>query len=52
MKHKEYRNPHILAKLVDMISVDEYGSNLGEVAWDREAMKKDGMASIIGGWNI
>jgi hypothetical protein len=48
MRNKAFRNPHILDKLVTFVNVDESGSNLGDVAWDRQAMLRDGAASILG----
>lgn len=48
MRNKAFRNPHILDKLVTFVNVDESGSHFGDAAWDREAMLRDGSASVLG----
>lgn len=49
MKSKAFRNPHIYAKLVDFVEVQETGTNYPKDVWDPFDVQEDWYADRIGG---
>lgn len=48
MQNKAFRNPHIYAKLVEFVSVDETGSNFPKDLWDPFDVRDEWYAETIG----
>ena len=49
MSNKSFRNPHLYAKLVEFVDVDEGGTNYPKDVWDpREGLKEEWFADTIG----
>lgn len=48
MQNKAFRNPHIYAKLVEFVSVDETGSNFPKDLWDPFDVREEWYAEKIG----
>jgi hypothetical protein len=49
MSNKSFRNPHLYAKLVEFVDVDESGTNYPKDVWDaRAGLKGEWFADAIG----
>jgi hypothetical protein len=49
MSNKSFRNPHLYAKLVEFVDVDESGTNYPKDVWDpRAGLKEEWFADSIG----
>ncbi|KAG8965093.1 hypothetical protein FRC00_011530, partial [Tulasnella sp. 408] len=50
MQNKAFRNPHIYAKLVDFVSVEETATNFPKDLWDPFDVREEWYAEAIGPW--
>lgn len=48
MRNKSFNNPHIYAKLVDFVEVDETGSNFPKNMWDPHDVQPEWYAEELG----
>jgi hypothetical protein len=48
MSNKAFRNPHLYAKLVEFVDVDENSTNFPREAWDPFQVQSDWFAEAIG----
>ena len=48
MQNKAFRNPHIYAKLVEFVSVDETATNFPKDLWDPFDVREEWYAEVIG----
>jgi hypothetical protein len=49
MSNKSFRNPHLYAKLVEFVDVDESGTNYPRDVWDpRAGLKEEWFSDAIG----
>lgn len=48
MKNKSFNNPHIYAKLVDFVQVDETGTNFPKSMWDPHDIQPEWYAEELG----
>ncbi|PVF92791.1 HCNGP-domain-containing protein [Serendipita vermifera] len=47
MSNKAFRNPHIYAKLVEFVDINESTTNYPRLVWDPEGMPKDWLSESI-----
>jgi hypothetical protein len=52
MAKKAFRNPHIYAKLVEFVDVDERGTKYPKHIWDPFDVKQEWYAENIGMWYL
>ncbi|KAF8707384.1 HCNGP-like protein, partial [Rhizoctonia solani] len=50
MKNKSFNNPHIYAKLVDFVEVDETGTNFPKNVWNPHDIQPEWYAEELGKW--
>jgi hypothetical protein len=51
LKNKAFRNPHIYAKLVEFVELDEIGSNLDKSVFDPHGFPREAYADKLGNEN-
>ncbi|GAB1519170.1 hypothetical protein RhiTH_002236 [Rhizoctonia solani] len=52
MKNKSFNNPHIYAKLVDFVEVDETGTNFPKNVWNPHDIRPEWYAEELGKWGF
>ncbi len=48
MSNRSFRNPHLYAKLVEFVDVDERATNFSKEIWDPDAVRDEWFADKIG----
>jgi hypothetical protein len=48
MSNKAFRNPHLYAKLVEFVAIDEKSTNFPRDTWDPFEVQSDWFAEAIG----
>lgn len=48
MSNRSFRNPHLYAKLVEFVDVDERTTNFSKDMWDPDDMRSEWFADSIG----
>lgn len=52
MSNRSFRNPHLYAKLVEFVDVDERTTNFPRDIWDPDEVKEEWYADKIGKWSV
>jgi hypothetical protein len=50
MSNRSFRNPHLYAKLVEFVDVDERTSNFPRDIWDPQDVREEWFSGRIGTW--